>query len=598
MKQDLQILTLTAIGAIAVYILVKYVISQLTSRSESKIDDYLLKTAAPYLGIGVFAYGLLDFLAKRLPDLPDYFHPLSNIIIIGLGFSWFIHFSLLARPTLIERIRNKSSNRALGFAIPLLSLAVIWIFVLAFGLYIVAQFGGSDGLQLTLTIIGATSFLLAYIFQEPLANLFGGVALLLDSPFEYGDLIILEDGKTYRVDNTGSRVTQLYDIQDHTHAYVPNTALGGQRIINITLPNTELREDLTIGVAYGSDLEKVRDVLLSIVRQHPNVLSNLERKLPILEKIFSENIGLDEYQSRINNLELARLKIEHKIRESTELLKRHVRLTIEYAGNAERYGLSKKQRAALGTLIDDLIERLRCISKLITIWLPYEFCLDVIYSNQLAENPKKILQISDRFEFDIDKLTSCELDTHPIGFNNYGDMSFFKRGIFPSLSEFALKFDDAKKQPTISLSELDHISKQWDLEIVTMVSVDDMELQYKKWLIRIRHILRSLRLAKKRALQAGSDDYLVDQALEKASRAIRDNLKIRIAGQQYPVVEFADFADSAIMVRLEFFIDNIAGEHFKRRDRVRSEVFSSIEKEFKACGIEMPFPQIEVNILK
>lgn len=562
------------------------------------MDDYFLRTLAPYLGLGLLAYGCFDFLAKQLSNLPDYFHALSNVVIIGLGFTWLIHFSLLARPTLIERIRNESSNRALGFAIPLLSLAVIWVFVIAFGLYIVAQFAGSEGLQLTLTIIGATSFLLAYIFQEPLGNLFGGVALLLDSPFEYGDLIILEDGKTYRVDNTGSRVTQLYDIQDHTHAYVPNKALGGQRIINITLPNTELREDLTLGVAYGSDLDDVKEILLNIVKRHPNILSNFQRKLPLLKEHFLNTEGLEEHQIRINCLELARLEIEYKIRESTELLKRHVRLTIEYAGNAERYGLSKEQRLSLGELIDDLIERLRCISKLITIWLPYEFCLDVIYSNQLHENPKKILEISKWFDFDIEKLTGCELDAHPIGFNNYGDMSFFKRGIFSSLSEFALKFDNAKKQPTISLSELDSISKKWDSEIVTMVSVDDMELQYKKWLIRIRHILRSLRLAKKRALNSGSDDYLVDLALEKASRAIRDNLKIRIAGQQYPVVEFSEFGDSAISVRLEFFIDNIAGEHFKRRDRVRSEVFSEIEKEFSAHGIEMPFPQIEISLLK
>jgi len=122
----------------------------------------------------------------------------------------------------------------------LISLAVIAGCLRAFGV----------GLGSVFTALGALGFLLLLLFQEPIGNLFSGLYLVVDVPFKYGDLLMLEDGVTYRVEDIGARVTRLYNTEEHTVAYIPNKRLADQQIVNITQPNVQLRAKMAIRIAY------------------------------------------------------------------------------------------------------------------------------------------------------------------------------------------------------------------------------------------------------------------------------------------------------------------------------------------------------------
>ena len=80
------------------------------------------------------------------------------------------------------------------------------------------------------TGLGVLSLVLTYVFQEPLQGLFSGTYLALDRSFEPGDLIVTEADLFYRVQQIGTRVTQLYDVNRHTHVYLPNAKLIAEKV--------------------------------------------------------------------------------------------------------------------------------------------------------------------------------------------------------------------------------------------------------------------------------------------------------------------------------------------------------------------------------
>ncbi|MFO8077221.1 MAG: mechanosensitive ion channel, partial [Thermoplasmatota archaeon] len=101
---------------------------------------------------------------------------------------------------------------------------------------------------------------------------FSGIHLLLDRPFKIGDLIFLEGGEYCRVENVGMRSTKLYSIFDHELIILPNNTVANQKIINIVKPDNRIRKKIEVGVAYGSDLEKVKYIMYQSAKEHEHVV--------------------------------------------------------------------------------------------------------------------------------------------------------------------------------------------------------------------------------------------------------------------------------------------------------------------------------------
>jgi small conductance mechanosensitive channel len=93
--------------------------------------------------------------------------------------------------------------------------------------------------------------------------------LLVFRPFRVGDVIIVA-GHTGKVDEIGLFVTTL-DTPDNRRLLLPNSAIFGATIENVTHHATR-RADISIGVAYGADLDETRRVLSECVREVSGVL--------------------------------------------------------------------------------------------------------------------------------------------------------------------------------------------------------------------------------------------------------------------------------------------------------------------------------------
>ncbi|WP_338729910.1 mechanosensitive ion channel family protein [Haladaptatus sp. DJG-WS-42] len=98
--------------------------------------------------------------------------------------------------------------------------------------------------------------------RDTIANFFGGIALYFDGTYAVGDYIVLESGERGRVEDISIRSTVIR-TRDDLLVTVPNAVLNSARIVNESTPERERRIRLPVGVAYGSDVDRVEEVLLA-----------------------------------------------------------------------------------------------------------------------------------------------------------------------------------------------------------------------------------------------------------------------------------------------------------------------------------------------
>jgi len=108
---------------------------------------------------------------------------------------------------------------------------------------------------------GIVGIAVGFAAKDTLANLFAGVFILTDAPYKVGDFIVLE-GHRGLVTQIGLRSTRIL-TRDDIEVTVPNANIASQRIVNETGgPHDKMRVRITVSVAYGSDVDRVREVLL------------------------------------------------------------------------------------------------------------------------------------------------------------------------------------------------------------------------------------------------------------------------------------------------------------------------------------------------
>jgi len=124
-------------------------------------------------------------------------------------------------------------------------------------------------------IAGALSVGIGFGLQNIVNNFISGLILLLERPIRTGDWILVGavEGFVHRI---SIRSTQLRTF-DGSHIIVPNAELIAGQVTNWMLHDTSGRIKIPIGVAYGSDLEKVKTILLAVAHQHGMVITDGKR---------------------------------------------------------------------------------------------------------------------------------------------------------------------------------------------------------------------------------------------------------------------------------------------------------------------------------
>jgi potassium efflux system protein len=120
----------------------------------------------------------------------------------------------------------------------------------------------------------ALTFGLAFGLQEIFANFIAGLIILFERPIRVGDMVTI-DNVTGVVSRIRIRATTIGD-SDRKEYIVPNKEFITGRTLNWTLSDTINRIVINVGIAYGSDTELARDLLLKAAHDHPAVLRDPE----------------------------------------------------------------------------------------------------------------------------------------------------------------------------------------------------------------------------------------------------------------------------------------------------------------------------------
>ncbi|MBS3087266.1 mechanosensitive ion channel family protein [Candidatus Pacearchaeota archaeon] len=237
------------------------VVPVFTRKTKSDLDDELLKKTSMPLTLLALLAGVR--FAIREIHIEESFVGivegtlLTLMILVGALLFYYVVDTLITvgYRDFGKRVRGKVNESLLQFFHSILKIAVIF----AAFLIILASWGIEIGPLLA--GLGVAGIAVAFALQSTLANVFGGISMLLDRSINVGDMVNLDDGTKGYIMKINLRSTKIRTFDDEL-VIVPNGKLSESNIKNLALPTPLTRVVVPFGVAYGSDISKVKSLVM------------------------------------------------------------------------------------------------------------------------------------------------------------------------------------------------------------------------------------------------------------------------------------------------------------------------------------------------
>lgn len=173
-------------------------------------------------------------------------------------------FSAFLKKAIEQRV--KGENEMLVKFVTSVVVKVCWAFLFVLAL-------GKLGVEVGPLIagLGATGLVIGFAFQESLGSLAAGIMIALNKPFKVGDFVSIagHEGVIQRLDMMAVSLA----TGDNRKITIPNKQAWGAPIVNYSA--LELRRaDISVGVAYGTDLAKAKKVAIDAVSSVPGALQD------------------------------------------------------------------------------------------------------------------------------------------------------------------------------------------------------------------------------------------------------------------------------------------------------------------------------------
>ncbi len=293
--------------------IIEKVVLRTTAKTKTNIDDLFVKKASRPITILILLIGLRVAL-EEIPLAPGvdviFTRIVSSIIILMVAYIVYLFVDIVLFVVLRGKIKNSnSSTRESLLSLVNSVLRVAWVVLAA--LYILNLWGIEIGPLLA--GLGIAGLAVALALQPTLANVFSGISILLDKSVKVGDLIYLDSETKGRVLQVGLRSTRILTF-DNELVIVPNTKLADSKIQNVALPEKKSRAVIPFGVAYGSDIEKVKKLILGEVKKVNHFIPEPEPNVRFVEMAnsslnFKAYFYVDDYDNRFSAIDEANTRI-------------------------------------------------------------------------------------------------------------------------------------------------------------------------------------------------------------------------------------------------------------------------------------------------
>lgn len=210
-----------------------------------------------------------NFLNQELITIGDHHITMFQImvVVVVMTITWISVKGL--KKVIVNRGNYSELERGRRLSVFKLFQYVLWIIVFLLTLE-------GLGFEITLLLAGSAALLvgIGLGLQEVFKDFVSGIILLFDGTIRVSDVIEI-DGIVGRVKEISLRSSEL-ETREGIVLIIPNSRFIVGNVINWTHNRKLTRFKIELGVAYGSDVEKVRDVLIQCASEHPDVVKNPE----------------------------------------------------------------------------------------------------------------------------------------------------------------------------------------------------------------------------------------------------------------------------------------------------------------------------------
>ena len=186
-------------------------------------------------------------------------------MVAGKAIGIFAVGYLLAK-TLSGKLEKLTSRKLSTHVGRIVKNIIFYSIVVVASLTAISQF---VDLTAVLAAAGIAGIAIGLASQRSVSNIISGIFLVVDNPFSIGDAVSIDGTEGFVIDMT-LLSTRLRTF-DNKYLRIPNETVASAKITNYTKFNIR-RVDLTVGVAYKSDVGAAIDVLTPIVKSLPDVL--------------------------------------------------------------------------------------------------------------------------------------------------------------------------------------------------------------------------------------------------------------------------------------------------------------------------------------
>ena len=290
--------------ALIVRLVIFRTLARLSVMPSTLADDHILQHMRKPVFVTVVYFGLS--LAVTTAQLPFGTQLIVKLLLSLIVVSWMLGALRISTIVLDTLGTENKYNLIEPRTVPLIDLSVKLITILVSG-YILLLIWGINPVG-WLASAGIVGIAVGFAAKDSLANLFSGFFIVADAPYKLGDYINLDTGERGKVSAIGLRSTRLLTRAD-VEITIPNGVIANAKIINESGgPNLKMRVSIAVGVAYGTDLDRLCEVLIDLAAAHQEVCIDPEPRMR-LRGFGASSVDFDllvwiehpEYKGRISH---------------------------------------------------------------------------------------------------------------------------------------------------------------------------------------------------------------------------------------------------------------------------------------------------------
>lgn len=297
----------------------KKILIKLAFKTETDLDDLIVKEMNKPLLILLFLTGLRFTLEglSSIANLEIVMKIVTSTIVLAAFYLIYVIFGL-SFSRAWRRLAKKTKKESNDALIQLTDITLKIVLVIGALIYVLSFWGVEIGPLLA--GVGVGGIAIAFALQNSLGNIFGGVSIILDKSIRVGDVLTLENGTSGRVTHVGLRSTKITSW-DNEFLIVPNSKLSESIIHNVAMPEPKSRVVIPFSVGYGSDIKKVKKVVMDEIKKVTGYVNNPEPMVRFLEMAdsslnFKAYFFVSSYELKFNAIDEGNTRIYNALNKS------------------------------------------------------------------------------------------------------------------------------------------------------------------------------------------------------------------------------------------------------------------------------------------